>query len=205
MVQFVQQYSDVIVSDDGVRYVARAYAAPRPDRRWDGWFVFLPLTGGRALATNWETTQNTLLQVKYWAEGISPVYLQGAFKRAEACTSDAILSRRAERAERAEALAKQAALAYAEAAAAARAAAAEAKLNRRDAEAQLIAERAAAARAAAVLQARAARAARAQANAADQRQREFKRRATGGGDPTRPAGRSPESQPPARSSHRRRG
>src|SRR5688572_24774066 len=178
MVHFVQQYSEVAVSDEGRRYVARAYAAPRPDGRWDGWFVFLPLEGGRELATNWETTQRSLAQVKYWAEAISTVYLEGALKRAWASSPEALLGRRAQRAEQEEELAKAAAAAYTQAAAEARAAAVRAKHNRRDAEERLLAERAAAARAAAVVQARAAAAARAEAAEAERRRRELHRRST---------------------------
>jgi hypothetical protein len=171
MVHFVQQYSDILV-DDGNRYVARVYAAPRPNGMWDGWFVFLPLDQGPELAAGCETTQSTLAHVKYWAEGISTVYLQGAFERARASRAEALLGRRAHRAEQEEALARAAAAAYTKAAAAARAAALKARHDRRDAEKQLLAERAAAARAAAVLQAKKAAAARAEATAAEKRSRQ---------------------------------
>jgi hypothetical protein len=181
MVHFVQQYSEIVVDDEGKQYVARAYAAVRPDYRWDGWFVFLPLAGGPPIATGCETTQRTLADVKYWSQAISTVYLQGALHRAWACRPEILLSRRADRAAQEEALAKAAAAAYKEAAAAARAAAAKAKHDRRHAEAQLLAERAAAARAAAVLQQRAARRARAEAAAVERRRREVPHRATRSG------------------------
>jgi hypothetical protein len=179
MVHFVQQYSAVVVSDDARPYVARAYAAPRPDGRWDGWFVFLPIDEGQPLATDWETTQSSLAAVKYWAEAISSVYLQGALRRARACCPELQLERQAERAAQEEALARAAAATYAHAAAAARAAAARAKHDRRDAEARLLAERAAAAHAAAILQKKAAAAARAAAAQAKRRQRAFERRSGG--------------------------
>ena len=207
MVHFVQQYSNVL-EDNGKRYVARMYAGPRPNGLWDGWFVFLPLDEGRELATGCETTQSSLAYVKYWAEAISSVYLQGALKRARASTPEAALGRRAQRVEREEALAKAAAAAHAQAAAAARAAALKARHDRRDAEKQLLAERAAAARAAAALQAKAAAAARteqAAAEKAEKHQRDFMRRRTGGTHDMRPAA-APENghAHPPRSSHRRR-
>jgi hypothetical protein len=200
MVHLVQQYSEIVVSDDGHQYVARAYAAPRPDRRWDGWFVFLPFDGGRPLVTDWETTQSTLPSVKYWAEAITTVYLQGALRRAQACCSDGLLGRRAERAAQEEALAKAAAATYSQAAAAARAAAARAKHDRRDAEAQLLAERAAAARTAALLQQKKAAAARAAATEAKRQQRTFERGAGDSGRMPRPA----KSAGASHVAHRRR-
>jgi hypothetical protein len=205
MVHFVQQYSDVTVADDGNRYVARVYAAQRPDGRWDGWFVFLPLSEGRELATDWETTQGTLADVKYWAEAISAVYLEGALRRAWKCRRETLLGRRAQRAEQEEALATAAAVAYAQAAAAAREAAARAKSERRDAEVKLLAERAAAARAAAILQERAAAEARAEAAAADRRRRESERRASDRAHATRSVAPSAARNHAADSSHRRRG
>jgi hypothetical protein len=202
MVHFVQQYADVVVDHKGARYVARAYAAPRPDRLWDGWFVFLPLDEGPPLATNWETTQSSLKHVKYWSEAISAVYLEGALKRARARRPEAVLDRRAQRAEVEEVLAREAELAYAQAAAAARAAAAKAARNRRDAEAQLLGERAAAARAAALLQARKAKTARAEAEAVERRRKQTHRRGERGPAATP---EMPVSEFPAPWLHRRRG
>lgn len=175
MVHFVQQYSPIVVSDDGRPHVARAYAASRPDGRWDGWFVFLPLGGGRSLATDWETTQATLARVKYWAEAISAVYLQGALRRAWAACPERRFERARDRAEQEEALAHAAATAYADAAAAARIAAARAKHDRRYAEARILAERAASAGAAALLQERVASAARADAAEAKRNLRQLER------------------------------
>ena len=175
MVHCVRQHPDVVVAPDGRRYVARTYAAPRPDARWDGWFIFLPLEGGRELATDWETTQRTLVHVQYWSEAISTVYLEGALKRAFLRSPEVLLGQRAQRAEQEEALAQAAAAAHEHAAATAKLAAKRARHTRRDAEAKLLAERAATARAAAVLQAKAAAVARAEAAAAERRRREFKR------------------------------
>src|SRR2546423_1543956 len=64
-IHFVQQYSATLVDPYGRRYVARVYGACRPDDLWDGWFVFFPLGGGRAVATDRETTQGSLAAVRY--------------------------------------------------------------------------------------------------------------------------------------------
>src|SRR5687767_11295929 len=93
-VRFLQQYSGTIIDPDGRRYVARVYAACRPDDRWDGWFVFFPLDGGRPLATDRETTQSSLAAVRYWAGGITTLYLEGALERARGLLPEAILARR---------------------------------------------------------------------------------------------------------------
>ena len=175
-VYFVQQYSGILVDPYGRRYVARVYGACRPDDLWDGWFVFFPLDGGRTLATDRETTQSTLAAVRYWASGITTVYLDGALERARALLPEARLARRRAQAEEEEVLARAEAEVYEEAAAAARIQALDADHRRRDAEEALLVEREAAARAAARLHDRAAATARQQASEAKRRHREFMRR-----------------------------
>ena len=169
-VYFVQQYSGILVDPYGRRYVARSYGACRPDDLWDGWFVFFPLDGGRTLATDRETTQSTLAAVRYWASGITTIYLDGALERARALLPEARLARRRAQAEEEEVLAR------AEAATAARLQALDADRRRREAEEALLVEREAAARAAARLHDRAAASARHAASEAKRRHREFMRR-----------------------------
>src|SRR5262249_49394914 len=113
---------------------------------WEGWFVFFPLTGGDALATDRETTQSKRDDVVYWASGISATYLEGALHRALDLRPEARLARRMAQAElegvyaRAEAAAYRAAPeagAYRAAAEAALAQARAAEVERRVAQAQL--------------------------------------------------------------------
>jgi hypothetical protein len=180
MVHFVMQYSQVLVTPAHEEYVVRVYAATHAEGRWDGWFVFFPLRGGRELATDRETTQSSLAAVAYWASGISTTYLEGALERARALLPEARLARRAQHAEREEELARAEAAAYAHAAAAARLEAREAARRRREAEVQLMAERAATARMEADLHERAAAAARAEAREAERLRRRHPERRTGG-------------------------
>jgi hypothetical protein len=175
-IHFVQQYSATLVDPYGRRYVARVYGSCRPDDRWDGCFVFFPLDGGRPVATDRETTQGSLAAVRYWASGISTVYLDGALKRARAMLHEARLARRQAQAEGEEALARAEAAAYEAAAHAARKAALDADWRRRETEAMLLAEREATARAAARLHDQAARSARYDATEAHRRIREFMRK-----------------------------
>jgi hypothetical protein len=177
MVHVVQQYSQVVVSQDAHKYVARVYASQYLDGRWDGWFVFFPLHGGRALATDRETTQSSLSAVAYWATGISTTYLAGALERARALLPEARLARRAQQAEREEELARAEAAAYVEAATAAQLEALEAKQRHREVEELLMAERIESARSAADLHERAAAAARAEVREAERRRRQAERQA----------------------------
>jgi len=175
-IHFVQQYSGTLVDEYGLRYVARVYAARRPDGLWDGWFVFFPLDGGRALATDRETTQSNFGAVRYWATGITTLYLDGALERARALLPEARLVRRQVQAEEEEALARAEAAAYERAAAAARLEAFEADRRRRETEELLLAERETVARDAARLHERAAAAARYDASEARRRRHDFSRR-----------------------------
>lgn len=176
MVHFVKQYSQVLIAPDRNEYVARVYAATHSQGLWDGWFAFFPLRGGREVVTDFETTQNSLAAVSYWAGGITTTYLEGALQRARALLPEARLARRAQHAEREEELARAEAATYAEAAAAARLEAHDAARRRREAEELLMAERAVSARLAADLHERAAAVARAQAREADWRRRHTERR-----------------------------
>jgi hypothetical protein len=81
MFQRIQQYE--LLEDGGQWYRPRAYGDPQPDGRWRGWLVFFPLLGGGAIAPpHPETTQPTWTALTTWAQGITPVYLEGALERA---------------------------------------------------------------------------------------------------------------------------
>lgn len=75
-------YPTRILGSDGVEYAARAYGRQGPDGTWIGWFEFGAVDGTRTLVTNSETTQPNRQAVAYWAGGIEPVYLEGAYARA---------------------------------------------------------------------------------------------------------------------------
>jgi hypothetical protein len=202
-VHFVQQYSGILVDHYGRRYVARVYGALRPDDLWDGWFVFFPLDGGRPLATDRETTQSNLGAVRYWATGITTIYLDGALERARAMLPEARLARRRARAEQEEELARAEAAVYEQAATAARFQALDADRRRREAEEQLLVEREAAARAAARLHDRAAASARHDASEAKQRRREFVRQHASRRRASRASARADANESGARSRRRK--
>jgi hypothetical protein len=81
MFQRIQQYG--LLEAGGQWYRPRAYGDPQPDGRWKGWLIFFPLLGGGAIAPpHPETIQPTWTALMTWAQGITPVYLEGALERA---------------------------------------------------------------------------------------------------------------------------
>jgi hypothetical protein len=71
------------IQGGGVTFRARVCAAPMSDGRWRGWIEFIPFRKGqRLLRSPRETTQPNRTDAKYWATGLTPVYLEGALERA---------------------------------------------------------------------------------------------------------------------------
>jgi hypothetical protein len=133
MLSLAHHYDELIAAG-GRTYRARVYGAVRPDSRWGGWILFFPVGGGRAIATERETTQSSLANLTYWASGLTPTYLEGALARALALTPEAQMSRELERLERLEETAEVRAETLERAAAAARSEAALAEAARERAE-----------------------------------------------------------------------
>jgi hypothetical protein len=82
--QFVQPFED----DDGVLYFVHALGQPMADGRWEGTLQFVA-EGHPVLQTPRETTQSNRAALVYWASGLEPVYLEGAFERALRQASEA--------------------------------------------------------------------------------------------------------------------
>jgi hypothetical protein len=84
----VAEFPTSLVRDDGVTYAARAVGRRRPDGLWEGWLEFVPEATPRdpgdplLFRTDRETTQPNETDLAYWASGLTPVYLEGAFRRA---------------------------------------------------------------------------------------------------------------------------
>lgn len=81
MAEFIHQFLEPLVTDEGDEYAVRIFGAPTGNV-WEGWIEFHPLNGGPALRTDRETTQPTRVDLSYWATGLTFVYLEGAFDRA---------------------------------------------------------------------------------------------------------------------------
>jgi hypothetical protein len=67
---------------NGRTYVAQACGRGRDDGTWEGWLEFVPDDGSEVLRSDRETTQPNYVDLEYWATGLTPVYLEGAFARA---------------------------------------------------------------------------------------------------------------------------
>jgi hypothetical protein len=82
MAETLLVYQTHVAGPDGTLYEARAVGDDMPGGGWQGWIEFLPLTGGPPVHTSRETTQPNKTDTEYWATGLTPVYLEGALKRA---------------------------------------------------------------------------------------------------------------------------
>jgi hypothetical protein len=68
---------------EGEQFIARTYGEPDATGLWRGWLAFDSVTRpGVRLTTSAETTQPNRAALVYWAEGLEPVYFEGAFARA---------------------------------------------------------------------------------------------------------------------------
>ena len=83
MAQVVLAFADVLRTTDGTAYSVTACGRERSDGTWEGWLEFAPDdTTSPVLRSGRETTQPNLADLRYWATGLTPVYLEGALARA---------------------------------------------------------------------------------------------------------------------------
>jgi hypothetical protein len=82
MAEVLAEYSDIVISEGGKRYTARACGAQVPSGQCQGWIEFIDLASGDVLRSARETTQPNRVDTVYWATGLTPVYLEGALQRA---------------------------------------------------------------------------------------------------------------------------
>jgi hypothetical protein len=88
-VELIHEHHTHIRTPQGLAYVARTFAMPNGDGLWEAWLEFHSLDhAGPALRTDRETTQSTAEAVAYWASGLEPVYLEGAFARAHLVSAE---------------------------------------------------------------------------------------------------------------------
>jgi hypothetical protein len=65
-------------------YVVHVCGQQRVDGTWEGWLEFHPSGMDSTLRTGQETSQPNRTALEYWADGLEPVYLEGALARAKA-------------------------------------------------------------------------------------------------------------------------
>ncbi len=82
MAEVLLEYADAVTAGDGRQYKARA-CGDEVRGTWQGWIEFLPIGDGEPIRSARETTQPNRQDTVYWATGLTPVYLEGALRRAE--------------------------------------------------------------------------------------------------------------------------
>jgi hypothetical protein len=80
--ELIHTYQARLRTADGRAYDVRVYGRSRADGTWIGWIEFTD-PSGQILRTPRETTQSSAEQVRYWADGLEAVYLEGALGRAQ--------------------------------------------------------------------------------------------------------------------------
>ena len=81
MAELIQTYAELVRDAGGEEYTAHAYGEERGGGTWEGWIEFHPAAGA-VRRTARETTQPDRAALAYWASGLEPIYLDGAFARA---------------------------------------------------------------------------------------------------------------------------
>ena len=72
----------LIVGD--TTYIVRICGEERLDGTWVGWLEFHSADAKKtAMLTEQETSQPNRTALEYWADGLEPVYIEGAFARAK--------------------------------------------------------------------------------------------------------------------------
>lgn len=81
--QLIRQHTERVQDTLGNVYDVFIYGEPRLDGSWEGWIEFIPIDPALASRrTDRETTQPDLSALEYWATGLEPLYVTGAFERA---------------------------------------------------------------------------------------------------------------------------
>jgi hypothetical protein len=79
----LHRFTHLLHDAEGRRYVAVIHGREADSGLWEGWIEFVGLDGEEdRLRTATETTQPDRHAVEYWASGLEPLYLEGAFSRA---------------------------------------------------------------------------------------------------------------------------
>jgi hypothetical protein len=80
MAEVLVKFTEPVRGSDGTLYSAQACGGIAEDGLWEGWIEFEG--GGKAVRTGRETEQPNIADLKYWAGGLTMVYLEGALARA---------------------------------------------------------------------------------------------------------------------------
>jgi hypothetical protein len=81
MAEALARFDTLVRDREGRLYEAKACGRERDDRLWEGWLEFEDRETGEVLRSSRETTQPNLVDLRYWATGLTAVYLEGALER----------------------------------------------------------------------------------------------------------------------------
>jgi hypothetical protein len=81
MSEVLVEFDTVLAAENGVRYKPRVCGRPA-GHMWQGWIEFEPLDDGAPVQTGVESEQPNLVDLQYWAGGLTQVFLEGALARA---------------------------------------------------------------------------------------------------------------------------
>ena len=82
MTEIVEELAPRLRDGDGVDHAVRVRGQQRADGFWDAWLEFVPAGGGPVRRSEHDTVQRTREDLAFWASGLEPTYLEGAFERA---------------------------------------------------------------------------------------------------------------------------
>ena len=82
MAEVLTEFEAIIRDESEREYIARACGRECEDGHWEGWLEFVPLDGGVVIRSARETTQPNRMDTEYWATGLTPIFLEGALRRA---------------------------------------------------------------------------------------------------------------------------
>jgi hypothetical protein len=82
MAEVFMEFEAPVRDEGGREYVARACGRECEDGHWEGWVEFVPLAGGVVVRSPRETTQPNRTDTRYWATGLTAIFLEGALRRA---------------------------------------------------------------------------------------------------------------------------
>jgi len=82
MAEVFTEFETSVRDENGREFIARACGRECSDGHWEGWLEFIPLDGGGVVRSARETTQPNRVDTEYWATGLTPIYLEGALRRA---------------------------------------------------------------------------------------------------------------------------
>jgi len=78
--ELIHSFSASITDETGRSWRAHAFGRP-VGNLWLGWIAFTD-AAGETIETDVETSQPDRKALEYWATGVEPIYLDGAFARA---------------------------------------------------------------------------------------------------------------------------